>query len=431
MLGTAVDSTSTTNTNAASNTSTIKRNLFGIRLNHDQLKDDLKEMWKEQVERQKLKWNFDFETLKPLADSTNTKNTSAQQAGFKWAKVKTSITDVAANGQENATVASNNSTNSARKHLNFGAKPGKQQQQQQQIKPRSEYTQAAFDRRELQLARQSPKKQKNFEIFNDFKQASLIRMHDHENDSDEEEEEDDALAVPQFYKYQRRMKLNEDQNRANYMNLVHLQQQQQQQQRLSVSPVNNRAKNVSQSPINPQKTAATFEPIFKFALSSSAAKKSDFTPTKEAKIVIKAKKTSPAKSSSSVRRPRPVKSAAGRVASLAMSPSTQNLIITFSENRKDTLRSAQQPKRSKQPPKQQKQAAQFKASAQSAFSAPAAKPAKTGDDKMKQQSLLDLFKQRKRRNSQQQECTATTSAKTQNPVAPHFLRSAASALHSN
>jgi hypothetical protein len=47
------------------NTSTkVKRNLFG-HLNHDMLKTDLNEMWKETIEKQKIKWNFDFETLCP------------------------------------------------------------------------------------------------------------------------------------------------------------------------------------------------------------------------------------------------------------------------------------------------------------------------------------------------------------------------------
>lgn len=46
--------------------SNTKRNLFGIRLNHEQLKQDLTTVWKDQVDRQKKSWNFDFETLQPL-----------------------------------------------------------------------------------------------------------------------------------------------------------------------------------------------------------------------------------------------------------------------------------------------------------------------------------------------------------------------------
>lgn len=46
--------------------SNTRRNLFGIRLNQDQLKTDLNVIWKEQVERQARRWNFDFESLRPL-----------------------------------------------------------------------------------------------------------------------------------------------------------------------------------------------------------------------------------------------------------------------------------------------------------------------------------------------------------------------------
>ncbi len=57
-----------------------KRNLFGVRLNHDQLKQDLTEMSREQLDFQKQKWNFDFETLKPLTTTTNKNN-------FDWKKL--------------------------------------------------------------------------------------------------------------------------------------------------------------------------------------------------------------------------------------------------------------------------------------------------------------------------------------------------------
>lgn len=57
----------------------LKRNLFGVSLNHDQLKQDLNSMWKEQLEIQRVKWNFDFESLKPVETSTNDR--------FKWSKL--------------------------------------------------------------------------------------------------------------------------------------------------------------------------------------------------------------------------------------------------------------------------------------------------------------------------------------------------------
>lgn len=53
----------------------LKRNLFGVSLNHDQLKQDLHSMWKEQIQVQNVKWNFDFETLKPIESGSDR---------FKW-----------------------------------------------------------------------------------------------------------------------------------------------------------------------------------------------------------------------------------------------------------------------------------------------------------------------------------------------------------
>lgn len=52
-----------------------RRNLFGIRLNHDQLKQDLNELCREQLDSQKQRWNFDFETLKPI---------NQEQQRFDW-----------------------------------------------------------------------------------------------------------------------------------------------------------------------------------------------------------------------------------------------------------------------------------------------------------------------------------------------------------
>ena len=48
----------------------IRRNLFGIRLNQEQLSHDVNNIWRDQVERQKRNWNFDFESLKPLGEES-------------------------------------------------------------------------------------------------------------------------------------------------------------------------------------------------------------------------------------------------------------------------------------------------------------------------------------------------------------------------
>lgn len=71
------------------------RNLFGIRLNQDQLTRDLTTIWKDQVERQKRNWNFDFETLQPINDSNTTQidyyscsSPIRQIKRFEWTQVR-------------------------------------------------------------------------------------------------------------------------------------------------------------------------------------------------------------------------------------------------------------------------------------------------------------------------------------------------------
>jgi hypothetical protein len=531
MLGVDATSSSVNNTlteNNCNNAPAIKRNLFGIRLNHDQLKDDLKEMWREQVERQKVKWNFDFETLKPLADTTNQKKsintniktnqksnneenskkttTNTTNSGFKWVKVKT--LDI--NGQENnvkaaaaavVTPTPKAKINIAKTNATSSSKPS----------GLGEYAKTTLDQRELKIARQRvmPRNSKNFNIFNDFKQQSQSQHNgDVEEEEEEEEEEDEALAVPQFYKYQRRLKINEEKNRIDYMSLLmappapssasastaatttnsNFQQQKQQQEtpvrvRLSLSPIAKAKspkynKSTTTTPTSTKSpslnSSKTFEPIFKFAITKSSS-----TPTTQTTAKASSKKltintdintslTLPCAKVGEpvIQRPKPIKRThTSQLSSLALSPSTQNLIITFSENRKDTLRSAAQQQQQQQhqqvsktsmvapsvgtsssrsthhqiiqkrtqkvlKPKRTKQ--QIKASALSAFTSTksgetlvaTASALKTNlNDKMKQQSLLDLFKQRKRRNSQSKNDILNAPLAQKTSVDGHFLRS--------
>lgn len=130
--------------------SIIKRNLFGIRLNHDQLNRDLKEMWKEQIEKQKQQWNFDFERLKPVKMTRSSKSLSDSKR-YDWIRVNTYFDQL----------------------IDSALHP--------------EFVISAFDKREID-------------------QVYKNNMMDEETET-EEEEEDEALAVPQFYKYQRRLKL--------------------------------------------------------------------------------------------------------------------------------------------------------------------------------------------------------------------------------
>ena len=270
-----------------------RRNLFGIRLNHDQLKQDLKDMWRDQIEQQKQRWNFDFETLRP----THVKSASQsndQNERFKWTRVT------------------------------YYA-PGL---------PQSSMAPSGFDRNEL---------------FNN----SQGDYEDYESET--EQEDDDALAMPQFYKYQRRLKFNEPEpNRIKMMTITlsqaparksptivneRLAETDTKKSETSVK-VDNETKETSTSQM-------TFEPIFKMALKNSQPSTLPATSSSSATNVEKKKPEASKKASkastTTVRRPKAIKRTQPinlQQSSLALSPSTQNLIITFSENRKDTLRSA-------------------------------------------------------------------------------------------
>lgn len=414
MLSNSIMDTTAVNENSSSMLPPIKRNLFGMRLNHDQLKDDLNKMWKEQVDRQKLKWNFDFDSLKPLHDATNhakSKSVAAANqvdqenstSNFKWTKVKT--TD-----QENANIVNKLARTSRESIAHVTSKF-------------SEYSRTTLDRKELSLARKPKQQPRNFEIFNDFKQRNM-KPHCqvvHVDAESSEEEEDEALAVPQFYKYQRRLKINEQKHR--------------QLMSIDRTPLKVEA-TINRTPVKSESTIL-FEPIFKIAPKTACSAAS--TPLK-----TKSTKTATTPKSTALVKPKPVKRDNTQT---TLSPNTQNLIITFSENRKDTLRSAAakpsnidsnnkhheliqkrtqkilKPKRSKQ---------KIKASALSAFTSTLNARNETASDKMKQQSLLDLFKQRKRRDNnlasiKPHHATEDTSS---GAGFSHFLRSSTAAVSS-
>jgi len=260
------DSTTTT-TNQQAQTTNIKRNLFGIRLNHDQLKQDLKDMWQEQLDRKKREWNFDFETLKPVVSESD----SQQQPRYEWNKVKT--------------------------------------QQQQQILNQSD---------DMMLT-----------TFNDYESS--------------DEEDDEALAVPAFYKYQRRQKMSQ----------------------------------------------------FKI-IQIESNKPTAFSKLKQAKTT-------------KVHKPKAVKS---QLKTTEPTTRQQNLIITFSENRKDTLRSAN----STQKVSSNKSGSAFK------------QPATEQATQMKQTTLLDMLKQRKRKTSNVSGCVSASKATTSD-MSQNFLGAANSIVH--
>ena len=280
-----------------------RRNLFGIRLNHDQLKQDLKDMWRDQIEQQKQRWNFDFETLRPTtttaastahkgliaASSTASSSSTDQSERFKWTRV-TYYT------------------------------PG--------LPASSSMAPSGFDRAEL---------------FNNSQGD-----YEEEYESDTEQEEDDALAMPQFYKYQRRLKFNDEPSRIKMMTITVSQAPTRKSPTIPVTTTTTTEVEAKKSELSAESTLETkanpmtFEPIFKMALKNSQPS----TVVVEKKAAETSKKSTTNKTTTTtIRRPKAIKrpqpqANSSQQPSLALSPSTQNLIITFSENRKDTLRSA-------------------------------------------------------------------------------------------
>lgn len=160
------ESSSSSSTSQNDDRSSIKRNLFGCRLDHEQLQSDLQQMFAEQRRVKSAQWSFDFETLRPI-----------QGGRVSWRKVKVSnnMSDEKENPTPNPTIA----------------KPD-------EIKTKPE--------------------EKKFNIYASTEISVLIGS-DEDYDDEEEEEEDEALAVPEFYKRQRRLKLVEvDKNRLNVLN---------------------------------------------------------------------------------------------------------------------------------------------------------------------------------------------------------------------
>jgi len=319
------DAATSTNSNNNINNSVpaatnIKRNLFGINLNHDQLKQDLKEMWQEQLDRKKREWNFDFETLKPIdpkraaTTHTNNKNSndllsSQAQPRFEWNKIKT--------------------VNSSQHH------------------------------------------QSNDFVLTSFNSNESSYSSDTTSSDDEDEEYDEALVMPAFYKYQRRQKMNSG------FKFIQIESQTQPKR---------------EQPIN--------------GSSQTGIKHSAFSKLKQSSNST----SSYQKSNSTLHRPKAVRSAASH--GKQQTSRQQNLIITFSENRKDTLRSAVGASASStHTPTTMTKTNENKAikrGARSAFKQPVSHTVETTP--MKQQSLLDMLKQRKRKTPAIGTCSLTKQA---------------------
>lgn len=312
------ESTSTTtfttnNASAAAPATNIKRNLFGISLNHDQLKQDLHEMWQEQLDRKKRQWNFDFETLKPI-ESMEASEPLAQRSRFEWNKVKTAGCSV--------THQSN------------------------------DFVLTSFDSNESYVC---------------------------DATSDEDEEYDEALAMPAFYKYQRRQKMN------NGFKFIQIESQTQSKRQTTVG----------------------------LSSAQTALKQTAFSKLKQTNNNSNCGSSSSQHKSTAttLHRPRPVRSSAVNSSSKQQSsqPRQQNLIITLSENRKDTLRSAiSSSSSSSSKTSRNNELKALKRDAKSAFKKPVSSQT-VESTPMKQQSLLDMLKQRKRKTPG--DCSSKTSTK--------------------
>ena len=342
------------------NFNSTRRNLFGIRLNHDQLKQDLKEMWKEQIERQKREWNFDFEKLKPISSSSS-HSSSSNNLRFEWNKVNTKTSQVVSSSLPGSIVLS------------------------------------TFDQDEIEQ-----RGVRRRVISGERRRTNYSDHEEDEQDSEEEEEDDEALAIPTFYKYQRRQKLNEEQNRLKFMFTFS-------------SPRMTKSNASSSSVIIPSSAIKkNVKKVFK-----TAKKGPNLVPSNKSKIkVLK-----------NVQHQTP-----------GTSGESKNLIITFSENRKDTLRSAvssatpksntisaflQKSVKKSQHESEPSQCASVmvkptaKASSSSSLNTLSVS---SSSSNMKQQSLLDMLKQRKRKNSAQSTMKSTESSISNALPLVHNLR---------
>jgi hypothetical protein len=299
----------------------LRRNLFGIRMNHDQLKQDLNSIWKEQLEAKKNRWNFDFEKLKPVNNAA-----LDQENKVQWKKVN---------------IVYRNSESSAEDLEKTGL------------------SESALLKEELNNVNK-------MNLFKPIQNINLVKRIEEELQVEEEQVD----SLPHFYQYQRRFKLHENKNRINLLNQI------------KTTPIKNL--DIQSMLIN----AACLDQVDISTQTSLKDESDQISKDLATKSTQTQQKT--------LRKPKPVK----RVNELNNLNQVQ--IITFSENRKDTLRSAQ-------------------SSAQQTRSA----FKQQSTDNFKQQSLLEMFKQRKRRLN-----FDTANSSKSNDNAGHYLRSHSAAAPS-
>jgi hypothetical protein len=306
----------------------LKRNLFGVPLDHDQLRHDLQVMCKEQLEVKKHRWNFDFEKLKPVPVS----EVSSAVSGIKWKSVQ----------------------------VNYAA----------ELDAEYDMTEAALNAAELATSQPSrhfrplPAKSANGEISIFCETLDQV--------------DSESSTIPRFYQYQRRYKLNENKNRVN-LNVAELPISFGKNKKELTKP-----KCTVQTTLgNDENGCAIVKPTFNTVVAASS------------------------------RKPRSLK----RSTQL----DSKSRIITFSENRKDTLRSATSSVSASSSCTQVNTVSQ---SARSAFTSKA-KEVTVPVAGMKQRCLLDMLKQRKpRRVNLANDCGLNGKAGDENSTTTgHFLRS--------
>jgi hypothetical protein len=318
----------------------IKRNLFGMQLDHDQLKNDLNSMWKDQIEMKKQRWNFDFEKMKPLESKNNNE--------MKWNKIT----------------------------VNYA-----------HLEKEYDMTEAAISATETTNA--------HFRPIVHSKSSDEISIYRETTSTPNEENNancENESTVPHFYQFQRRYKLNENKNRMNLINTN------------TAVPVK-ATKNIT---INKPSPSTGLRPC---TLQTTLT--GGFND-ENAKNIVKPVTT---KANTTARKPRALKR--------SNQLDSKSRIITFSENRKDTLRSATThgapATASTSNTTVSKQVNVVTPSARSAFTSSAA----TSTANMKQQSLLDMFKQRKPRkqNADKGLTEKVSTSNDENARSGHFLRS--------
>lgn len=327
LLSRMLDNRSATTTIAPA-PSNLRCNLFGIRLDHDQLKQEMSSLLQEQLDIQQTRWGFDFENAQP---------TMKKSSNIKWKKC---------------------------------------------IVKRDENNTDVIDQAE-----------------NNRKFLPIMINDDIELGS----------SVPQFYQTQRKYKLAENKNKVNQMNVV-------------IKP---EAKLIVKSKDCESAATTVAAPTVIKTKQTKLKFNDENSSRRQVETTNVSSPVKPAATSSSARKPRSLKRLDSTVR-----------IITYSENRKDTLRSATRSTSShtKAPittTTTMQSNVRLSASVQSlpqstksAFSTPSSKQqAQPTQSTMKQASLLDMLKQKKRRQVNTNSSSKDVNKSNESTASGHFLRS--------